>query len=129
MEANLLKKDSSKEYSIKKLEQTVLDSILDKKGERLVSMDLSNILEASTSKFIICEATSPRQVKAIADNVQVEVKKHLKEWPMKVEGAQNAEWILIDYFDIMVHVFQKEKREFYQLEELWSDAVFTNYDS
>ncbi len=129
MKANLLKKDSSKEYSIEKLEQTIIESILDKKGEKVVSMDLSKIMEASASKFIICEATSPRQVKAISDNVQVEVKKQLKEWPMKVEGAQNAEWILIDYFDIMVHIFQKEKREFYQLEELWSDAVFTNYDS
>ncbi len=114
--------------SLQRLEHLILEGILDKKGEAIVSLDLRKLTEAMTSKMIICEATSKPKVKAIADNVQINVKKKSGEYPMKTEGMQNAEWVLIDYFDIIVHVFLREQRNFYQLEELWSDAEFTHYE-
>ena len=116
------------EDSLVKLEHLILEGILDKKGEEIVSLDLTKLTDAMTSKMIICEATSKPKVKAIANNIQINVKKKSGEYPMKTEGMQNAEWVLIDYFDIIVHVFHREQRNSYQLEELWSDAEFTHYD-
>ncbi len=91
-------------------------------------MDLSDLTEAMCDHFIICEGNSTTQVQAIADNVMHEVKKQTGDLPLSSEGKQNAEWILIDYFDVVVHVFLKEKRAFYQLEDLWSDAKMLAYD-
>ncbi len=119
---------TQEEDALLKLEQLILEGILEKKGEEIVSLDLRKLTDAMTSKMIICEASSRPKVKAIAENVQINVKKKSGEYPMKTEGMQNAEWVLIDYFDIIVHVFHREQRHFYQLEELWSDAEFTHYE-
>ena len=85
-------------------------------------MDLRKIPEAVADFFIICQASNPNQLKAIADNVEDQVKKHCEETPFKHEGRQAEQWILIDYVNIVVHVMLPEPRKFYQLEELWSDA-------
>jgi ribosome-associated protein len=106
-----------------RLFKTILKAIHDKKGENLLSLDLRKIPEAVADFFIICEATSTTQVKAIADAVEVSVKEALGETPYKHEGHQALQWVLIDYVNIVVHVMQPETRKFYRLEEMWSDAV------
>lgn len=105
-----------------KLFKVIIHAIEEKKGERIVSLDLKKIPEAVTDFFIICEATNPIQLKAIADFVEEEVKKKCNESPYKHEGRQGEQWILIDYVNIVVHIMLSEPRKFYKLEEMWSDA-------
>ena len=105
-----------------KIFKTIIHSIQEKKGERLESLDLRKIPEAVADFFIICEATNNIQLKAIADFIEIEVKKKCGELPYKHEGRQSEQWILIDYVNIVVHIMLPETRKFYQLEELWSDA-------
>lgn len=105
-----------------KLFKTIINAIRQKKGENIISLDLRKIPEAVADFFIICEATSNTQVKAIADFVEEEVKKQTEELPYRHEGHQALQWVLIDYVNIVVHVFQQETRKFYKLEEMWSDA-------
>ena len=105
----------------------VVSLIQDKKGNNIVSLDLRKIPEAITDYFIICDGSSTVQVRAILDHLEEEVKKQISLKPYHVEGRSNGEWCLIDFGDVIVHVFQTEKREFYQLEDLWSDAVVEHY--
>ena len=105
-----------------RLFKTIIHAIQEKKGENIISLDLKKIPEAVTDFFIICEATNPQQLKAIADFVEEEVKKKCDERPYKHEGRQGEQWILIDYVNIVVHVMLPEPRKFYRLEEMWSDA-------
>ncbi|MFT4061998.1 MAG: ribosome silencing factor [Edaphocola sp.] len=99
---------------------TVITAIHDKKGENVVSLDLRNIEEAVADFFILCEAQSNIQINAIASNVEEEVSKHCREKPFHVEKGEH--WTLVDYVNIVVHVFQREERTFYDLEGLWMDA-------
>lgn len=101
---------------------TIIKAIQDKKGENIVSLDLRQIPEAVADFFIICEANSGTQVKAIADYVSEEVEKHTSEEPYKHEGFSSQNWVLVDYVNVVVHIFQPENRKFYSLEEMWSDA-------
>ncbi|MET6999613.1 ribosome silencing factor [Chitinophaga defluvii] len=101
---------------------TIIKAIQEKKGEKIVSLDLRHIPEAVADFFIICEANSNTQVRAIADFVVEEVQKHTGEDPYKHEGFTAQQWILVDYVNVVVHIFQPEPREFYSLEEMWSDA-------
>lgn len=110
------------------LVELIIDSIFDKKAKQVVRLDLTDLPESICDHFIICEGTSTTQVNAIADNVMYEVKKETGEIPMSSEGKQNAEWIVVDFVDVVVHVFLKETRAFYQIEELWSDAKTLTYD-
>lgn len=110
-----------------KILKTIIKAIQDKKGERLVLLDLRKIPEAVADFFLVCEATTNVQVRAIAHNVEDEVKKEIGEIPFHHEGHQNMQWVLIDYVNIVVHVFQPEQRKFYRLEEMWSDAEATEY--
>lgn len=105
-----------------KIFKTIIKAIQDKKGENVVSLDLRKIHEAVADFFIICQASSTTQVKAIADAVEAEVKAELGEAPYRHEGQQAAQWILIDFVNVVVHVMQPETRKFYRLEEMWSDA-------
>ena len=100
----------------------IIKAIQDKKGENIVSLDLSKIPEAVADFFIICQANSNTQVRAIADYVEDQVREHLGEEPYKHEGFTAQQWILVDYVNIVVHVFQPETRQFYSLEDMWSDA-------
>jgi ribosome-associated protein len=111
------------------LNDLILQAIQDKKGEQIVSLDLRNIKDAVADYFIICEASSTVQVKAIADHVMEHTQKTIGEKPWHNEGMNNMEWVLIDYVNVVVHVFLKEVRRFYQLEELWSDATILEFNS
>ena len=105
-----------------KILKAIVHAIQEKKGEHVVSLDLRRIPEAVADFFIICEASSTVQVKAIADFVEDHLKKSLGELPYRHEGLQAAHWVLIDYVNVVVHVMQSETRKFYKLEEMWSDA-------
>ena len=105
-----------------KIFKNIIKAIQEKKGENIISLDLRKIPEAVADFFIICEAASTTQVKAIADSVEEEVKKSCDELPYKHEGRQNYQWVLIDYVNVVVHVMLPENRRFYKLEDMWSDA-------
>lgn len=107
------------------LSTVIVDAILDKKGIDPVVMDFSKMNNGFCDAFIICHGTSRTQVEAIADNVIREVKKKTGINAFHKEGFENAEWILIDYNEIIVHIFQDSKREFYNLEQLWADTKIT----
>lgn len=105
-----------------KILKAITHAIHEKKGENIILVDLRRIQEAVSDFFIICEATSTVQVKAIADNVEEYLKTQLGEVPYRHEGKQAAHWVLIDYVNVVVHVMQPDARKFYKLEEMWSDA-------
>lgn len=111
-----------------KILKVIISAIQDKKGEHIVTLDLRKISEAVSDFFIVCEASSTTQVKAIADWVEVSVKKECGEIPYKHEGHHAAQWILVDYVNVVIHVFLSETRKFYKLEEMWSDGVATKED-
>ncbi len=92
------------------------------KGKDIVTLDLREIGTAVTDYFVICHANSKIQVDAIADKVEDTVREKAKQKPYHVEGRENTEWILIDFVDVVVHIFLESKRSFYKLEELWADA-------
>jgi len=106
-----------------RLFKTIIKSIQEKKGENIVSLDLRKIHESVSDFFIICEATNPQQVRAIGEFIEEEIKKNCDEMPYKHEGYQALQWVLIDYVNVVVHIMLPEPRKFYQLEEMWSDAV------
>jgi ribosome-associated protein len=105
-----------------KIFKTIIQAIQEKKGENVISLDLRKIPEAVADFFIICEASSTTQVKAIADSIEEEVQKNCDELPYKHEGRQSLQWVLIDYVNVVVHVMLPENRRFYKLEDMWSDA-------
>ncbi|WP_310992619.1 ribosome silencing factor [Aequorivita marina] len=100
----------------------IIRGIEDVKGQDIEILDLRDIENTVCDYFIICNGTSNTQVNAITASVQKSVSKALKENPWHVEGSENAEWILLDYVHVVVHVFQKHIREFYDIEGLWGDA-------
>jgi ribosome-associated protein len=104
------------------LSELIIKGIQDKKGKNITSLNLKNIEHAVTDYFIVCHGTSNTQVQAIAESIEDEVRKAIGIKPWHREGMQNAEWILLDYIDVVVHVFQEETRNFYQIESLWADA-------
>jgi len=112
-----------------KVKNPLLDSIIDgleeRKAKNITILDLSNIKNRSFDFFVIADAESSTHVDSIASSVEETVKKQLNERPFHTEGWENAEWILLDYVDIMVHVFQQQTRDFYRLEDLWADAEIT----
>ncbi len=95
------------------------------KAENIVCIDLSNIENAVCDYFLVCTGTSNTHVNALAEAVKKEIKTVLKENPWRSEGFGNAEWIILDYINTVVHIFQEEAREFYSLEDLWADAKIT----
>ena len=105
-----------------KIFKAIIHAVQEKKAHNIVSLDLRKIPEAVADFFIICEATSTTQVRAIADYVDEYVKQSISESPFRHEGQGVAHWILVDYVNIVVHVMQPETRKFYKLEEMWSDA-------
>lgn len=100
----------------------IIRGIEEVKGQEIQILDLRDIENTVTDYFIICTGTSNTQVNAIVNSVQKLVSKNLKEKPWHVEGSDNAEWVLMDYVHVVVHVFQKHTREFYDIESLWGDA-------
>ena len=125
--ANRKKSSITRTTRNSKLFKTIISAIQQKKGENIISMDLRKIPEAVADFFIICEANNNTLLKAIADNVEFEVKNKCEESAYKHEGRQAQQWILIDYVTVVVHIMMPEPRKFYQLEEMWSDAPTTEH--
>jgi ribosome-associated protein len=111
------------------LSEIAVHGIQEKKGNDIVRLDLRNLNSSVSDYFIVCNADSTTQVKAIADSVEDEIYKLTQTNPWRKEGLDNAEWIILDYFDIVVHIFRTEKRDFYGIEDLWGDAETTTYQS
>ena len=106
----------------------IIESILEKKGEKITSIDFKKIPDTAARYFIICEADSTTQVRAIAHNVTARTKEILNEIAWHTEGIAQSEWVLIDYVTTVVHIFLKSTREFYQLEDLWSDGIVKEHN-
>lgn len=109
--------------------ETIIDSIQDVKGKRITKIDLREVDDAPVEYFVICEGESTSQVKGISERVYLRAKDELGVRPAHNEGKSYARWILLDYFDVVVHVFYPETREFYDLEDLWSDGIMTEYEN
>jgi ribosome-associated protein len=103
----------------------ILDGIEDVKGQNTNILDLRELENTVCDYFIICEGTSNTQVNAIVNSIQKKVSKEIKDKPWHIEGSNNAEWVLMDYVNVVVHVFQKHIREYYDIESLWGDAKTT----
>ncbi|MBX2844686.1 MAG: ribosome silencing factor [Saprospiraceae bacterium] len=110
------------------LSELIVGAIQDKKGKKIVQLDLRNIEEASADYFVVCEANNPVQVRAIAENVIREVKEQTGEIAIGKEGTTVGEWVLVDFFNVVVHVFYEPIRQVYLLEDLWGDAKRKEYE-
>jgi ribosome-associated protein len=106
----------------------IIFGIEDVKGIDLNIMDLTGIANTVCRYFIICTGTSNTHVTAIVNSIRKNVSKQLKEKPFSIEGNENQEWVLIDYVDVVVHIFQREIREYYDIENLWGDAKIINVE-
>lgn len=122
------KKSPTKLTKNSKLYKAVIEALQDIKGENIVSLDLRNVHESVADFFIICSANSTTQVKALADNVDKVVAEKCDERPYKQEGFTALQWVLMDYVNIVIHIMHPSAREFYKLEEMWSDAVMTIHE-
>ncbi len=122
---------SKEQPNIDALIATIIEGVEDVKGKEINILDLREIENTVCDYFVICEGTSNTQVNAIVNSIQKKVSKTLKDKPWHIEGEDNAEWILMDYVNVVVHVFQKHIREYYDIESLWGDAkvtvIETNY--
>ncbi|MBN2667648.1 MAG: ribosome silencing factor [Bacteroidales bacterium] len=123
-----MSKRFSKEEN-EELKKAIIEAIENKKGENIAVIEIGKIENAITDYFIICNANSNTQVNAIADGIEKDVRKQLKQKPWQTEGRDNSQWIVLDYVSIIVHVFQTPYRHFYQLEELWADAPIQHINS
>ncbi|WP_186756399.1 MULTISPECIES: ribosome silencing factor [Echinicola] len=108
------------------LSKLIVKGMEEKKASDIVVMDLRDINNSVSDFFVICSGQSDTQVEAISDSIEEEVFKSNKEKPWRSEGKNNLQWILVDYVDVVAHVFLKDKREFYGLEDLWGDAKVTH---
>jgi ribosome-associated protein len=108
---------------------TIIGGIEEVKGKEITILDLREIENTVCDYFVVCEGTSNTQVNAIVSSIQKQVSKSLKDKPWHIEGTENSEWILMDYVNVVVHVFQKHIREYYDIESLWGDAKTTQIES
>ena len=122
-----MKIGKQEEFTTEQLLDKIIKGIQDKKGRELVTLKISEIENSICDYFVICHGTSNTHVDAIADSVERNVKESLNEKPYSKEGMDNLTWVLMDYASIIIHIFQKEYRDFYNLEDLWADAPIKNY--
>ena len=120
---------SKKEIETDQLITQIIRGIEEVKGQDIEILDLRDIENTVCDYFIICNGNSNTQVNAIVNSIQKTVSKELKDKPWHVEGTDNAEWVLMDYVNIVVHVFQKHIREYYNIESLWGDAKITTIEN
>ncbi|MBC8987093.1 ribosome silencing factor [Pedobacter sp. N36a] len=111
------------------LSEIAVNGMQEKKGKDIVRLDLRDLNSSVSDYFIICHADSATHVKAIADSVEEEIYKNTQTDPWRKEGQAGADWIILDYFDVVIHIFKTDKREFYGIEDLWGDAQSTSYQS
>lgn len=107
------------------LSQAIVAGLQDRKGKSITLLDLRDVKNSIADYFIICTGTSDTHVDALKGSVEIQTYKQYKQDPWHVEGRENRQWILMDYVDVVVHIFQGEKRERFGLEELWGDAKIT----
>ncbi len=110
------------------LKDAIIFGMQEKKANKITILDLRKLKTSMADYFIICHASSDKQVNAIADSVEEESRKKAGEKPWHIEGLEFCEWILMDYIDIVVHIFKEDKRDFYGIEQLWGDAVITELE-
>jgi ribosome-associated protein len=120
------KKDSF--ASSQKLSSLIVKGMQEKKANDIVLMDLRKVKNAVADFFVICSGNSDKQLDAIADSIDAEVYKGLNENPWHVEGKNNKEWMILDYTNVVAHIFRKDRRSFYALEKLWGDAEITEIE-
>ena len=113
---------AKKTDAINNLIEKIIDGISDVKGQNIEMIDLRKIENRICDFYIICSGSSNTHVSAILESVKKKISKSLKEKPSHIEGEENAEWILLDYINVVVHIFQEQVREFYKIEELWGDC-------
>ncbi len=118
-----------KQLNLENFNDLIIDAIQDIKGQNIVKLDLRKLSDSPADYFIICEGESTTQVRSIAENVARRTKTELKISANHIEGLGSSIWVVVDYFDVVVHVFYKETRDFYDLEDLWSDAEFSEYQN
>ena len=111
--------------SVEQKRELIIEAIQEKKGHRIVSIDLREVDNSICDCFIICHGESDTQVSAIVESIEKKVKEENGTRAHHVEGLQNSQWVLMDFFDVLVHVFREEYRTFYRLEELWADGNVT----
>ncbi len=119
----------STSYDTETLKKRIIESLQDVKGKNIVQLDLREVDGAPTDFFIICEGESHTQVQALAERVYRNLKHEMGQLPLHYEGYAHANWICLDYFNLVVHIFYPEARAFYQLERLWNDAKSTTFES
>lgn len=107
------------------LSKIIIEGMEEKKASDIVLMDLREVKGAVSDFFVICSGNSDTQIQAISESIEEEVEKKAGERPWRKEGLTNREWVLLDYVSVVAHVFRKDKRDFYALEELWGDAKTT----
>ncbi len=117
-----------KELNSEKLSEAIVLGMQEKKGFDIVVMDLRKVKNAVADFFVICSGSSDKQLDAISESIDEFVFKKVKENPWHSEGKNNKEWMLLDYINVVAHVFKKEKRNFYALEKLWGDAEITEIE-
>ncbi|WP_342645957.1 ribosome silencing factor [Mucilaginibacter sp. CSA2-8R] len=111
------------------ISELAIHGIQEKKGNDIVRLDLRNIKSSVSDYFVICHADSSTQVRAIANSIEDEIFKATQTDPWRKEGLEHGEWILLDYIDVVIHVFKTDKREYYGVEDLWGDAEIKYYKS
>jgi len=109
----------------KHLVKTITEGIQEKKGQKIVIADLTDIEDTICKYFVICQGNSPTQVSVIADSIWEYTQKATGEKPTAIDGLRNAQWVAMDYGNVLVHIFLPDMREFYNLENLWADAKLT----
>jgi len=111
------------------ISELAIHGIQEKKGNDIVRLDLRNIHSSVTDYFVVCHADSATQVRAIANSIEDEIFKAMQQEPWRKEGLEYGEWILLDYVNVVIHVFRTDKREYYGVEDLWGDAEIKSYKS
>ena len=129
---NVVKTQFSTSSSNKSIDSSLLitsitDALLEKKAKNIVLLDVSQ-LTTLTDYFVVCHGTSDTQIKALADNVEEQTRIKVGEKPWKKEGMDSRRWIILDFINIVVHIFNEEKREYYGIERMWNDAVRTEIE-
>lgn len=119
----------SQKTAIDLLTEAVIRGLQDRKAKDIKLMDLRGISSAVSDFFIVCHGESTTQVEGLARNVEQEVEKETGEIPAHIEGTKNAQWVLIDYISVVVHIFQPEQRSYYGIERLWADAEIRDIES
>ncbi|WP_166385181.1 MULTISPECIES: ribosome silencing factor [unclassified Polaribacter] len=120
---------TNKKVSTDDLIALIIKGIDEVKGENIQLLDLRDIENTVCDYFVICSGNSNTQVNAISGSIQKIVSKELKDKPWHIEGQTNSEWVLMDYVNVVVHIFQKQVRDYYDIESLWGDAKITEIKS